>query len=262
MVAAIDILRQSRAESRGYSSTVDMQTGQAGPSPGPRVWFKRRDVETKDMVGDAATYTVRFGVNPPASTNTGEGGFSNYGFRCVARIHWKVAGNVITRVIDVDQGTSITGVCEGVDIDLQDITPPGTNVPSGIPYRVTVQIAQGMRPTYISSPTLEATATFLNGAPSSLPGVIGINHGGSAIYPIPTDVGVIAAEVTAIGTGLASTDVVAVFGNSVYESKNWLPLQQPGFGFILVPPNSTYLAVLNNSGSASASVSVTWGIEG
>ena len=258
-----DPISLSKATSGGYASAVDMITGQAQPSPGPRVWFQKRDPETREMVGQSTIYTVRFGVNPVTAGVTAgvTSAYRENTFRCVASIHWKVAGTIVTRQMDVGQGAAISGACEGVDVDLQDFTLTDPDAPTGLPYRVTVQVVRGGRTNYFTPATLAATTDIVGVTPVEETGVVTIAPSSSARYPIPRNAGVYSVEVTvgAGGTGV-STSLTCLAGAGDYEAKIWNPLVN--IGFVLLPSNATYVEVINNSSTESAVVTLTWGVEG
>jgi hypothetical protein len=256
-----DPISLSKATSGGYASYVDMVTGQAQPSPGPRVWFQKRDPETGEMVGEATIYTVRFGVNP---TTTGDTTALATTYRCVATIRWKVAGQVITRQMDVGQGAAISGACEGVDIDLQDMTPTDPDAPLNIPYRVVVQVVRGGRTNYFTPATLAAATDIVNSLASTQVGAVQIAAAGvpdgNARYPIPPNAGVYSVEVTVGPTGNTNPiSLVCVAGAGSYEAKIWNPLVN--IGFVLLPSNATYVEVINQ-GLDPVEITLTWGVEG
>ena len=254
-----DPISLSRATSSGYASYVDMVTGQAQPSPGPRVWFQKRDAETHEMVGEATIYTVRFGVNP---TTAGDRSLLETTFRCVATIHWKVGGQVVTRQMDVGQGAAISGACEGVDIDFQDMTPTDPDAPLNIPYRVTVQVVRGGRTNYFTPATLGATTDIVNSVPSEQTGVVALNAAGSpdgnARYPIPRNAGVYSVEVT-VAVQSTAVLLLCIAGAGTYLAKNWNPLVN--IGFVLLPSNATYVEIVNQ-GMSPVDITLTWGVEG
>jgi hypothetical protein len=66
-------------------------------------------------------YTIQFNVQPPSLIT-----FNNvtipFAFRAVATIKWSVEGNLVTRVIDVGNGVSISGPGQGFQVQVQDMT--------------------------------------------------------------------------------------------------------------------------------------------
>src|SRR5208282_2833927 len=62
---------------------------------------------------DSQAYTIQFEVIPPTD---------GLGFSAYAIVSWKVNGQPIRRVMNIYQGAAITGVCEGVDVQIVDQT--------------------------------------------------------------------------------------------------------------------------------------------
>ncbi len=245
-----DFRPSTKAPSGGVSAGVDLVTGQAEPSMGPQAWFK-----DDNGVPDAKAYTVRFATQPP-NPPSGNPGF----FDCVATVTSTVQGNAITRQMNVNQGAVITGEAESVNVNLQDITPQ-SGQPFGLPYRVTVIIAPGIRPNYTIPPTLEAFTDFVNGAPFVTSGTIVLNAGQGANYPVPPQAGVGSVEVLAAdpaspaGTVSAIVSMFSVLGTTkTYDPRS-------DHGFIALAPNTTIVEVTNH-GPTPIEVTVTFGIEG
>jgi hypothetical protein len=193
-------------------------------------------------------YTLQFTVIPP-----GDGkGFAAYGI-----VNWKVSGQQITRKVSVFSGSVISGVAEAVDVKIVDVSQIG--VP-GFPttpqaYQVGASLSKGSRATTMQPATL---VTELQ--------TVSIPAGGSTVFQVPEDAGVISALVTASRAGLAlpitPTDIAAVqlTQGSAAVLNTWFPvIQVPGWMPLF---GDTVLIGVSNDGAHSALVNVIWGIEG
>lgn len=240
-----DPVRQSRSKKGGWSGYADMVTGQKSSSPGPQVTCE-----------EAFTYVVRLGISPP-SVGSGGGGDPFAGtVHCLATIITGVEGQWIRRKVSVCLGTSLVVTADSIQIQFHDltlVTDPSSN--ADVPYRVTAQIAKGVRGHYEIPPTLIAFTDVIGGAPDVASGVITIAPTQSARYPVPQDDGVVSCEV--VNTG-AEVTVTAAGGSTAL--KTWNPVVN--LGFIVLPPNTTYIEVTNQSESENAVITLTWGIEG
>ncbi len=272
----------SRSRSGGWSSFCDMLQGQKGHTPGLRCLFHSEERETiqdpvtgnftkGDRIAIAETYTIRFGVNPP-NPGAGEDNTTlSVTFDAVARITSKVAGNMITRYVQIGYGTAVTLTAEGLDIDVFDETDSQfwavvADVPVPQTYRVTMQVAPGLRASFEVPPTLKGKADVVNGAAENPPayGVLNLAAStGAARYPVPQNAGVVSCEVIAVDGTTAATFPVGVTATAfagTYASKMWNP--SINTGFIVLPPNTTFVEVANTSSSDPVDVTLTWGIEG
>lgn len=252
----------SRALSGGWSATVPMMQGQAQPSPGPQAWFKsgERDPETNELLPLARTYTARFRVYPPPSTDNE--GVLITAFDCVAWIKSVVAGNTITSKVSIGFETVITLTAESFSISIYDQTNPEFFPDGAKTYYVAVQVVPGERASYGTPPTLEAFTDQIDGAGAKESGSITlIATSGSARFPVPQDAGVVSVEVVALDATnpATATKVVVQAAAGAVVAKQWNP--QINQGFVVLPPNTTYVIVENSSADA-AFITLTWGIGG
>ena len=96
---------------------------------------------------DPGNYTLQFGLEDPNNPSV-----ASAITQPRAEIYWVVGGNQVRRVVDVNNGISISGVAEGVSVSIYDdsvIGGPGTRDP----YTVNMQVAKGSRPSVQQPPT-------------------------------------------------------------------------------------------------------------
>jgi hypothetical protein len=186
---------------------------------------------------------------------------SIYGVRCVATVNWKVEGNQVQRVFDIGSGVSITGVGQGVDVSIQDMTYT-VNGPANVQYTVSAQVTKGTRPATALPPILIATTQVVPGLGNGP--VIGLGPGISADFTVPPNSGINSVEITTFDTTVPETEpnflFVQHFNGSTIASKVYSAGLQTGF--VKLAPNATDVRIINRSGSDSAFIAVTWGIDG
>lgn len=209
---------------------------------------------------EGGTMTAYFQVTPnPASNNP---------IYVAATVIWRIAGHEVVRKITVGNGSSITGVAEGVRIILTDATaafvsqaPPSPPI-TPVPYSVNVQFALGARGTNKQPPvlipsTLDPSSTGAQGQG----GVFTVNAAGTAVIPIDTTAGVISTYITVIseGTNPAFGLYIADFMYNATRTKAYEPRQYPDW--VPVTPGANFLR-LGNADTSPALFSVTFGIDG
>jgi hypothetical protein len=70
-------------------------------------------------------------------------------------IKWSVAGNTLTRRVTASNGMSISGVCDAVQVVINDTSPPGLGGTKFlIPYQAGITVSTGVRPSYSQPPLL------------------------------------------------------------------------------------------------------------
>lgn len=165
-----------------------------------------------------------------------------------ARITWMVNGVGIVRVIDVIDGTSISGQAESVDVIVSDATFGGV----GTEYRVGIIVTPGVRANFETPPTLRMDGALTSAPNNELPpDNVAIPNGDTMNWEIPPNVGAVGYMVNAFNAGVDLTDddifieITSVDGNvfsitGFSSCFKWLPL----------PASAKFISLHNNSGSA------------
>jgi hypothetical protein len=193
---------------------------------------------------EPGTYTLQFGV-----LDIQKHGSFFFSPIVQAIVTWKIGGQQQRRVISVTSGASLTGVAEGVDVKLVDLT---TN-PVGYNYKVQVTLSKGTRGNVQQPPVLYA-----------LEGQQQLSNSGLIVFSVPQDAG-----------------VISVFPFIFYDRNNPADIfmQYTDLGFLtnyadvdLIPPGHWYPLVpgtgrvefLSNAaaGGPVTFISVLWGIDG
>lgn len=270
---------QAQARSGGYSARVPMVQGQKDPSPGPQVWFHRKELvknpesssgydpstrEATENVGVSRTYVIRFGIIGPSIP--AEGSALSVCADAKALIRTTVEGNEIYRECSIVLGRAIQVTCESVSISIVDQTgldfivhDEENSFPQ--PYAVFIHIAPGERGNFLLPPILKGVTDVINDAPEVAFGVVTLAPTVSARYPIPPNVGVVGVHVTVVDAASPDTVcsvLVTSFCNGV-ASQAYNP--QINVGSVVLAPNSTYVEI-ENFGGADAQVTLEWVIEG
>jgi len=254
-------------EATGYQGTQDIQTpGTTGtnlnpstPTPGALTAAMAASFDTP------AVYTVSFNLTaasvlPVPTPSIGapptvpQPSGSSAGVRCQAVLLFNLEGVTIRRVVDVGSGTSISQVCQGVNVSLQDQTWT-VGGPAGVLYSVSVVISKGTRPATELPPVL-----WQNPFPII---AFTLAPGGTIDVPVPTDAGVTSVEVCAIDTTAPATEPTFLIVSHVTNgtvNKQYQPVVEPGF--VKLNPGSTVVNLKNFSGTDIVQCAVTWGIDG
>lgn len=162
-----------------------------------------------------------------------------------ALITWKIEGQQQRRQISVVSGASISGVCEAVDVKLQDIN---NQEDEGYGYQVQVTLSKGLRANTQQPPQLSRGRLIL--VPPST----------SAIFPVPDDSGVISFFPFFDTThpddmGIAMTDAVNNTVATITPAPNAL-------GWIPLVPGTTVVSLNNNNATDGMFCNLLWGIDG
>lgn len=123
-------LQQGSHKRPGWSTSGTLQTGVTTNSVHLQANFE-------DSPGE---YTVQFNVDAA----------SNIFFNALATLQWSVEGNTVTRVVTVGNGTSISGVGQGVRVSVVDATSIDMCNIAGqgaAKYGVSISVIQGIRAT-------------------------------------------------------------------------------------------------------------------
>lgn len=172
----------------------------------------------------------------------------------VATVRWSVEGNTIQRRLSVVNGTTVTGVCDAVEVVIVDETddvvgpvPPGT----ALDYDVTISVVPYPRPSSGSPPILRG-----NVIPITVAG-----GAGPVAVPVPDDAGVNSVMVlTAASVGAIPT-VSQQHGTLPDTFATWTP---EGAGrFVPLLPQAGRIS-LDNLGAPATTVDFTvlFGIDG
>lgn len=221
------------------SFITDMVVGQAGPGV---------SMNPSGLIPEA--YTLQFSfVDTEKDT-------SNQDFvpTCRAIITWKVDGQHQRRVISVVSGASISGVCNAVDVSLQDI-PNGGDATIGKKYKVQATLSRGLRANTQEPPTL------------TVDGSQGIANGANATWNVPQDAGVTQLYVL-LATGSTAdvfldTTVIVTMADNALPSPNLLGTYYPLKCCHWVPlaPGTQRVVIFNGTG-VTLFAQVLWGIDG
>jgi len=207
-------------------------------------------------------YTVQFVLIPP----TAVGAFGTTA-SAVAVVRWKVQGQQVTRVLSVQNGTSISGTAEAVDIAIADNTGFMTNgfgspAPGGRKYQVAATLCKGVRGATQVQPTLALSpgAIISTGVASPYPNGV--------TFPVPPDAGVNSFFLSVVwqtpGAAHSDLDIVASqFFGSTNNFAATYPLKEPSNGWIPLFPGATNISISNfNAANDTAFVNIIWGLDG
>jgi hypothetical protein len=140
------VLRGHSASKDGWQGSTQLQTGQ----------YNRVQVLAANFP-QAGEYTAEFNLTPLET--------SNLPIFAQALVTWSVEGANVTRLINIADGISISGVAQGITIAVMDATVPNNElavIPNGATYVINVQVAKGVRGTNKQPPTLVPGAgTFI-----------------------------------------------------------------------------------------------------
>ena len=202
---------------------------------------------------EPGNYTVQFGISsvPPA-------GLANL-IRPEAEITWKVQGNQVTRVINVGDGTSITGQAEAVSVRLFDSSDASMGGTAGIPYVGSIQVTKGIRAQAANQAPMFVPTNIENPVGTSVvtTGSFIIANGTAARIPIPP--GSVQMLVGISGSMFSPGNVIITEQNSLSSQLEFTPDFSPVW--VPVVPLATRVNMLNSSGAAIRA-SCIFGIDG
>jgi hypothetical protein len=192
---------------------------------------------------------MQFGATPPNTPG------SMLIFSCVATISWKVEGNFVTRQISVQNGATISGTAQAIDVNLQDNTP-NYGQTLNQPYQIGIQVTPGTRPVTNQPPLL----MFNDQQQVSIAAA-----GGTKIFDIPQNAGVISMEIAGVGFagGLAiSPNLLVQFFTNATFLKSYIYSGGEFDQFVPVPIGATEVLIVNQDATNVADFSLAWGIDG
>lgn len=195
--------------------------------------------------GASGPFTAQFSLDQSAALNV-----EALPFSVTAEINWKVEGNWVRRIITLQNGTSITGIAQAVSVTIRD----SGSINLG-EYRVSVQVAPGIRGS-VSSPPLFTPLTTISS----------IAAGSSITIPVPADHGIIGILLSAAyangGIPLNPQDKTVIAemraGNPIVvgnRTLGWIDVVQNNNKIVSLSPLCTHL-VVSNGGTDSINLSV------
>lgn len=208
----------------------------------------------------AGIYTVQFSKRLSANQQIRVG--AGAVFRAQALVTFTVEGNSTTRRIDINEGTSISGTCQSINVEVYNFfSQNGIGIDDE--FDVSITVTPGTR-AQSGSPPIASVNRFILGIPSA---VVPILFGTTEFVDVPPDAGCNAVFLTAvppIGTPFAanSADLVisqeAGHAGPVLATANldginrWWP-------FV---PGASCLALRNTMAAGTVNCTVLLGIQG
>ena len=224
---------------RGSAKSVQLIRGQ-GTNPvalGNQTWE------------EAATYTVQFSIVLNYTPIR-----SSLQTICYAVVKWTVDGQDIQRVVSVGNGVSLTGVGQGVTIQVYDDTTLIAGEPTNEQYTVTATVSPGSRASTVNPPTYYPNPSFF---------ILGAFGSGTNVksIPVPANSGITSVLVitdqhdasTTLDVGVIQQDTT---GNTYAE---YNPLNYPDF--VPLNPGANVVTIINVSNNV-AQVTIVFGVDG
>jgi hypothetical protein len=235
----------------GVGDSYDGPTNVLSVPPRPR-----RQVQLQcSFARQMQTHTIQF--NGPDNDNLLIVGS---GVRTQAEILWAVQGNVVRRVVDVLDGTAVSGEAEAVAVNIYDYS----NVATNLTYQVAVTVTPGVRGNSQQAPTLRPLGTR---ASDGTVFTYGCNLVPANVvnYAVPPNVGAISALVQAINNaGAASLLDPELIVSCLAPSGS--ALARYGYNltgtFQPLPANTATISVQNRHAADTVNVNCVLGIEG
>jgi hypothetical protein len=202
--------------------------------------------------GQAVMFTMTFDLQSSVMVPSIAGSFP-LSLAAIATLSLSVEGVQVRRVIDVVQGTSISGVAQAIVVKMKDNAPPGT--PSGVPYLVTVLGAPYPRPGSFNPPT------YTPNPPVTVPPAPA-----SVSISVPQGVGANSIQLCAASfidgatiNGIVRAQYISE-GGDPFDLKIWQLTAIPQF--IALPPGVQRILVQNLDPANAIQISATYGIDG
>lgn len=195
-------------------------------------------------------HTVQFSFQiPDVRDNVGA---PVYIIKGQAEIRWTVAGNSCRRLVDVSNGTAISGLGETVYVRLLNTAISLNEFAPNAPFTAAVLITNGTRPTIG-----DGQPPMLFGVEQTIPA-----GGGTFDFLVPPECGinsVFLAATSPDATPLAGNEVTYVMNNGAFGQagdastfNRWIPLA----------PGSAFVTVTNNDAAQDVNIMPIWGVEG
>lgn len=221
-----------------------------------------RKVSMQADFADPGNYTVQFSTE--AKNVAGVSGRKS---TPKARIQWSVEGGTIDRIINVVNGVSISGVAQGVRVEIYDATPSGSGFLPGFDpsYLVACQVVKGIRANVEQPPQLildNDDLGTMNAGFITVPA-----NSSSNAYEIPFNAGPVSVNVTVSPnpyTTLAfiPEDSVLVRQRSGTGAGVSVKLYDPrDMGFVPLAPAASAIQIRNNN-AFDVDCHISFGIDG
>lgn len=205
-------------------------------------------------------YTITFTLDPLQAD------LNQAGIRAQAEITWSIDGNSVKRVINVGDGTSISGVAEAVNVIVTDVTVLHgvASAQAGYTYFVSVMVAPGTRAFNSVPPTL---SPFPFQSFSQIGTQLTVAPGGNtAVIPVPRGVGVTSMHVDVVSSfpeGDVVPDGTPVVAQYQFSSGGPIRFYDPrAIDWCPIQPGTTGVVLFNKSATDQLTFSLVWGIDG
>jgi hypothetical protein len=193
---------------------------------------------------DPGNYTIDFSVFAPPVTDT-------YVVKPKAEILWMVGGNNTRRVIDVSNGAAISGVAEGVTVNIFDesfFPAPVSNPPA---YNVAFQIAKGSRASIQQPPVYSLEPSFSAGA------------GAISTTNLPANIGAVSVSIVVsplvAGTSISAYDILVLQSSGTTTRKSYDPRQDQ---WVPLAAGADNIQILTSAACPAFNYQLTFGIDG
>jgi hypothetical protein len=178
-----------------------------------------------------------------------------------AEILWGVEGSTIRRLIDIQDGASISGVAQSVTVNIFDRSD--STVSPNNAYRVSCLVAPGVRSQ--NQPPLLRPQAITSTLPTKLQDyAVSLAAGASATWLVPTNAGVISTYTTAFVAGAVtlvenSVSVSHIAAGGGFANRYGL---SGCYRYVPVMGNTASIRLDNNSGENGVVVSCLFGVDG
>jgi hypothetical protein len=178
-----------------------------------------------------------------------------------AELQWAIGGNIVRRLISVQNGTSITGVAESVIVNVNDLTD-SSDTSNLTQYKVGITLAPGVRASYQTPPVLYQ---YMRGpsAVHSTYGFFALNGGELLYVPVPENAGItsVMAMVTHSTPSVPATSFIFRQMDSI---PNTLKEYNPNaYDFVALNTQAKFIHCQNLLPVGNLThFFITWGIDG
>lgn len=211
-----------------------------------------RGVSMQAKLRESSVFTVQFGTILPANTRSNP----------IAKITWSVNGVQIRRRISVIDGASVSGVGSMPSVKIYDGLTAAMGGTPDISYPMTVTVSKGSRPSQNQPPTLKPEFFRINFTPYvEYFDEVALPAGSAIVFPVPTEAGIISANVSAAVSGLAVNPteadyVIEMWDNANTTLKSFFQRSE----FIGLAPGTAFIAF--RAVTQDFNVGCTFGVDG